>query len=150
MSVNEITDFIIEICYERVGFSKKNPVIIQWNAWKKDLLLFGNKLIEKIPDPRNAKKPYQSFIRKKNTKSVKQPKTFENPNTVEIKSVVTEHPKIWHKLSKTIRLAKSVGSNIALYSDTKKKWKFFKTKKNVKLTKWAHAFKGYESSYNTT
>ena len=32
-------------------------VIIQWNAWKKkkDLFLLANKLIEKIPDPRNAK-----------------------------------------------------------------------------------------------
>ena len=39
---------------------------------KKDLLLSGNKLIEKIPDPRNANEHYQSFTRKKNTKSVKQ------------------------------------------------------------------------------
>ena len=36
---------------------------------KKDLLV--NKLIYKIPDPRNAKEHYQSFIRKKNTNSVK-------------------------------------------------------------------------------
>ena len=54
---------------------------------QKNLLLLANKLIEKIPDPRNAKEHYQSFIRKKATKSVKQseiityqPKTFENPN----------------------------------------------------------------------
>ena len=38
---------------------------------RKDLLSLANKLIEKIPDPRNAKEHYQSFIRKKNTKSVK-------------------------------------------------------------------------------
>ena len=75
----------------------------------KDLLLLGNKLIEKIPDPCNAKEHYQSFIRKKNRKSVKQskvipyqPKTFENPNTVDIKSIIIEHPKTSHKLSKTI------------------------------------------------
>ena len=48
---------------------------------------------QKKSDPRNAKEPYQSFIRKKNTKSVKQskimtqqPKTFENQNIVDIKS----------------------------------------------------------------
>ena len=38
---------------------------------KKDLLLLANKLIGKIPDPRNAKEHYESFVRKTNTKSVK-------------------------------------------------------------------------------
>ena len=51
--------------------SLKKAVIIQWNTWKKYLLLFAKKLIEKIPDPRNAKEHCQSFIRKKNKKSVK-------------------------------------------------------------------------------
>ena len=56
---------------------------------KKKMRLYANKLIEKIPDPRNGKEHYQSFIRKKTTKSVKQSeiityqqKTFENPNIV--------------------------------------------------------------------
>ena len=63
-------------------------------------MLLANKLLEKIPDPRETKEHYQSFIRKKNTKTVKQskiityqPKNFENPNIVDIKSVITEHPK---------------------------------------------------------
>ena len=43
----------------------KKTGIIQWNAWKKDLMLLANKLIERISDPRNAKEYYQSFIRKK-------------------------------------------------------------------------------------
>ena len=67
---------------------------------KKDLLLLANKLIEKIPDPHNAKEYYQSYIWKKNRKSVKQSqivtcqaKTFENLNPVDIKAVVTEHPE---------------------------------------------------------
>ena len=58
---------------------------------------------------------YQSIIRKRNTKSVKQseiityqPKTFENPKIVGIKSVITEHPKKSHRLSKTIRQAKNL------------------------------------------
>ena len=79
------------------------------------MLLLANKLIEKIPDPRNAKERYQSLIKKKNRKSVKQseiityqPKTFENPNIVDIKSVIIEHPKTSHKLSKSIRQAEKV------------------------------------------
>ena len=76
---------------------------------KKDLRLFAIKLTEKIPDRRNAQEYYQSFIRKKNTESVKQskiitqqPKKFQNPNIFDIKSVITEHPKTSHKLFKTI------------------------------------------------
>ena len=65
--------------------------------------------------------------KRKNTKSVKQseiityqPKTFESPNIVHIKLVITEHPKTSHKLSKTLRPAEKVGSNSSFYSDTKK------------------------------
>ena len=61
MSVNEIIDFIFENYYKRIGFSKKK-VIIQWNTWKKALLLLVNKLVEKILDPRNTKAHYQSFV----------------------------------------------------------------------------------------
>ena len=100
---------------------------------KKDLLLLANKLIEKMPDSYNPKQHYQSFIRKTNTKPVKklqiftyQKKTFENSNIVDIKPVITEHPKTLHKLSKTIRQAEKVGSNSFLYSDTKKSKNFFK------------------------
>ena len=63
---------------------------------------------------------------KKDTKSIKkleiiayQPKTFENPNIVDIKSVITEHSKSL-ELFKTITHAEKVGSNMSLYSDTKK------------------------------
>ena len=83
-------------------------------------------LIEKIPDPCNAKEHYQPFIKKKNRKSVKQseivtyqPKTFENPNIVDVKSIITEHGKTSHKLSKIIRQTEKVGSNSSLYNDTK-------------------------------
>ena len=76
---------------------------------KRDLLLLANKLIKNIPDPRNAKECYQSFIRKTTRKLVKQseiityqPKTFENLSTIDIKSVIKEHPKTSHKLTKTI------------------------------------------------
>ena len=98
---------------------------------KKDLLLLANKLIEKMSDSYNPKQHYQSFIRKTNTKPVKklqiftyQSKTFENSSIVDIKPVITEHPKTLHKLSKTIREAEKVGSNSFLYSDTKKSKNF--------------------------
>ena len=94
-------------------------------------MLLASKLIEKILDPHNAKKHYQSFVRKKNTKSVKesetityQPKTFENSNFVDIKLITTEHPKTSHRLSKIIGQAEKVGSNNSLYSDTKKEKNF--------------------------
>ena len=48
-----------------------------------------------------------------------QPKTLENPNIVDIKSVIIAHPKTLHKLSKTIKQAEKVGSHRSLYSDTK-------------------------------
>ena len=61
-------------------------------------------------------KHYQSFIRDKSTKSVKQseiityqPKTFENPNSVDIKLVITEHSKFSRILSKTIRQVTATG-----------------------------------------
>ena len=81
-------------------------------------MLLANKSIEKIPGPRHAKDHYQSFLRKKNRKSVKQsetftyqPKTFENSIIVDIKSVIIEHPKTSHKLSKTIGKGRKVSSN---------------------------------------
>ena len=56
------------------------------------------------------------LIRKEeNTKLVKQSKiiiqqlkAIENPNTFYIKSVIIEHPKTSHKLSKTIRQAENI------------------------------------------
>ena len=72
----------------------------------------------------------QSFLRKKNTKSVKQsklinqkPKTFEKPSIADLKSVRKEHQKTSYKLSKTRRQAEKifrVGLNSSLYGDTKK------------------------------
>ena len=98
MPINETIDFIFENFYKRIGFSMENSYYLMKRLKKKDLLFLANKLIEKIPDPRNAKEHYQLFIRKKNTKSVKQPeiityqpKTFENPNIVDIKWVITKH-----------------------------------------------------------
>ena len=125
MSIDEIGDFIFENYYKRIRFSKRSSYYsMKRLKKKKDLLSLANKLIESIPDPCNVKEHYQSFIRQKNRKSVKQSeiityqlKTFE---IVDIKPIVTEHPKTSHKLSKTIRQAVKVRSNSSLYSDTEK------------------------------
>ena len=94
---------------------------------KERLLLVASKLLKNIPDLRNAKENYKSFLRKKRRKSIKQsekityqPKAFEGSNIADIKSDIIEHPKISHKLSKTIRMGKKLDSNNSLYSDTKK------------------------------
>ena len=58
---------------------------------------------------------YESFLRKKNRKSVKQSeiityqlKTFQNSNIIDIKSDFIEHTKTSHKLFKTIRKGRKV------------------------------------------
>ena len=90
--------------------------------------MVATKLIEKILEPSYVKKYYDSYLKKKNTKSVKRSKIFtqqlkaiENPNIADIKPVIIEHPKTSHKLSKTNRQAENVSqkasgkSSIALY-----------------------------------
>ena len=64
MSANEIRYLIFEKYYKELDFLREK-VIFQWNAWKKDLYMLENKLIEKIPDPPNAKEHFQSSIRNK-------------------------------------------------------------------------------------
>ena len=90
-------------------------MLLSETSKKKDLQFFATELRKKIPDSRNAKERYQSFIGKKSTKSLKQskaitqqPNTFENPDIVDIKSVTIGHPKHLHKLSKAIRQAEKV------------------------------------------
>ena len=71
MSVNKLIDFIYENCYKWVEFVKEKGYylikrfVLFLFFLKKDLLLLINKSLEKITDP-------QSFLRKKNTKLIKQ------------------------------------------------------------------------------
>ena len=126
MTSNEISDFIFRNYCKRIRFFKESSYYSRKRSKKKDLILVANKLIEKVkvPFPRNAKKHDQSFIRKKNRKSVKQweiityqRKTSENPSTVDIKSFITVNPKNSHNLSKTIGKGEKVGSNSSLCGD---------------------------------
>ena len=66
MTVNELRDFIFKNIINELDLFKK-AVIIQWNVWKKGLLLLTTKLIEKIVDPSNAKEYYNSFSKRKDT-----------------------------------------------------------------------------------
>ena len=59
MSVNEMRDFIFENCYKKIGFSKESSYYSIKCLKRKDLLLLANKLMERIPDPRNAEEHYQ-------------------------------------------------------------------------------------------
>ena len=134
MSVNEIRDFIFKNYYKELDFLKKT-VIIQWNTWKKWFISACKQIKRKIPDPRNVKERYQSFIRKKHTKLANQlknnylsTKNFWKPKYCWCKINYYRISKTSQKLSKTIRQAKKVGPNYLLYSDTKKV-KIFETKK---------------------
>ena len=134
MFVNDIGEFIFENYYKKIGFSKESNYYPMKRLKRRDLLLFVNKFIQKIPDPCNAIEKNKSFLSKKNRKSVKQseiityePKT-ENPNIYDIKSAIKEHPKTSYRLSKTIKKGENVASNSSLYSDTKKLDKFFNKK----------------------
>ena len=125
MSINEIKDFIFENYYKRIGFSQENSYYSMKRLEK--IIVACEQINRKIRGPCNAKKHYQSFIRKKNRKSIKQSeiityqlKTFESPNIVDIKSVITEHLESLHKLSRTIRRAEKVGSDSFLYIGTKR------------------------------
>ena len=44
-----------------LGFLKKK-VAFHWNAWKKKDISLANKLIKNVPDSRNAKELYESFL----------------------------------------------------------------------------------------
>ena len=46
-------------------------IINELNFFKIQLLLISNKLIKVMPDPRNTKEHYKSFVKEENRKSVK-------------------------------------------------------------------------------
>ena len=122
MSLNDIRDLFFDNYYKRIGFSEESSYFSMKHLKRKELLLLANKLMQKVPDRRNAKDHYNSFLRKKNKKSVKQSEIItyhtKNFDTVDRKSDIAEHPKTSHKLSKTIR------SKYMKYT-YEKYWKYF-------------------------
>ena len=67
-------DFIFENYYKQIGFFKESSYYSMKRLKRKDLSLLTTKLIEKIADRNNAEEHYQTFLRNKNTKLVKQSK----------------------------------------------------------------------------
>ena len=93
---------------------RKKEVIISMKSLKR-FVVACNQINRRTTWPRNDKGTLPTFVKKEDTKSVKeskimtqQPKTFENSNIFDIWSVIIEHPKTSHKLSKTIRQAEKV------------------------------------------
>ena len=72
----------LEIIINKLDFLEKTVLFTEIHE-KKDLQFFATKLTEKISDPHDVKEELQSFIRKKNTKSVKQ------------SNIITQQPKLW-------------------------------------------------------
>ena len=138
--MNSETLFLKTYC-KRFGFIKESTYY-SMKHWKKRSVIACNQINEKKADPSNAEVYYNSYLKRKNTKLVKrsniiteQLKAIENPNFVDIKSVIIEHSKISHKFSKIIRQAEKVSqvaseksSNNPLYS--KKSTNFLSKKKN--------------------
>ena len=116
MPRKNIKEFIFENYYRRTQFTKENSCYSVRHQKKKDLLL----LVIMMPDARNAKETYyKPIMQNENKKLVKrskinteQTKYIENPNIVDIKSVITKYPKTFHKLSQTIRQAKKVSQTV--------------------------------------
>ena len=92
----------------------------------------------------DAKEHYQSFLKKKNRKLVRQSrinthqlKPLETPNVFDIEPITIEHPKTYRKLSKTIRQTEKVSQVIGagknpkslLFSDTTKRENVLNEKK---------------------
>ena len=61
MTINELRDFIFANYNKRTGFVKERSYYSMKRLKWKDLLLLATNLIEKMPDPRNAKEHHQSF-----------------------------------------------------------------------------------------
>ena len=94
MTVNELRNFFFEKYYKRITFSKENSYHSMEHQKGKDLQLFATKVTKNVPDPSNAKEYYNSYLKRRNTKTS-------------------------HKLSKTEKVSQS-GSSNSLYSKTKK------------------------------
>ena len=86
----------------------KKIVIIQWNVRKKYLQLFATRLTEKIPDPSNTRKYYNSYLKGKNTKSI-----------------TIEHWKTLRETKEISQVGRDKSCNSSLYSETIENENFF-------------------------
>ena len=84
----------------------KKTVIITWNIRKKNLKLFATELTKKMTWSSKMLKNTINHLKERKTQNLlnnqNNSSATKNPNIVNIKSVIIEHPKTSHKLSKTI------------------------------------------------
>ena len=79
---------------KRVGFNKENTYYLLKHQ-KKDLPWFAIKLIEKIPDPSNINEYYQSYLKNKIAKTIK--------NNLSTTRNFRKPKHCWRKISHYIR-----------------------------------------------
>ena len=65
MTVKKFRDFAFENYHQRIEFAKENVLFFNKTSEEKDIQLPPTKLTEKIPDLRDAKEHYQTFLRRK-------------------------------------------------------------------------------------
>ena len=65
MTVKKFRDFVFENYHQRIEFAKENVLFFNATSEEKDIQLLPTKLTEKIPDLRDAKEHYQTFLRRK-------------------------------------------------------------------------------------
>ena len=92
---------------------------MQPNQFEKYLILVNQRILSTLFTEKKKKK-----LVKRSKVIAQQPKTIENPNTVDIKSSIIERLKTSRRLSKTIKQAEKVPqigvADNLLYSEVKK------------------------------
>ena len=95
-SFNEVRDFIFQNF-----LSKSENSYCSMKHVKKRFIVTCKQINRKVPDPHNGEEHYQPFIRKKNTKISETIQNiylstkivWKHLSIVDIKSVITKHPK---------------------------------------------------------
>ena len=108
---------------------------------KKRFTVSQNQIDWKISDTTNIKECYQSYLKKKNDKTIKKncskTKNYRKFKIVHIKIATIEHPKTSQKLSKTIKETKKpshVGSGKNSHSHLYSEKRGMKKRKNNQET----------------
>ena len=121
MAIKELKDFIFENYYRWIRFTKERIILLKkplFNEISEEniFVIACNLYNRKINNTyRIVTQNIINLIWRNNTKLVKRskvstqrPKTIENPSIVDKKSVITEHRKTSHKVSKAVRQAENI------------------------------------------
>ena len=107
MKIKKLKDFFFENYVKQVGFTTENSYYSMKHQKKDVLVLLGTNLIKRIPDANDIKEYNNSYL--KNKALVKQLEIItQKTKHYWHQSIAREDPKVYRKLSKTIRQAKKV------------------------------------------